>query len=140
MKKIILVIALFFGIFFTDTNIYANSGSSEEPTHVKTRVPTKVPWVDCVSKDKWLTYECSVPKSTRWVVKMLWNVLMWFTFITWIAWVLFIVINWILYSMWWVDQELKTKSKERIVKTLIWLVILFSSWYILQLIAPWVYK
>ena len=87
-----------------------------------------------------VVYVCSVPKSSKWIVDMLWNIISYATFITWIAWVLFIVINGILYSMWGIDDDLRWKSKERIIRTLTWLIILFSAWYILQLVAPWVYK
>jgi len=38
------------------------------------------------------------------------------------------------------DDSLKSSAKERIVKTLIGLVILMLSGVILNAIAPWIYK
>lgn len=86
------------------------------------------------------SYVCEIPKWIDWFLFVMAWLIGYITFIASIAWVLFIVINWILYSMWWADDSLKTKSKERIIKTLIWLVILLLSWVILHIIAPWVYN
>ena len=116
-KKILLIITLLFWIIFTNIS----NAEDSAPTNVTITVWTQVPWVPCTMKkdDKTdgVVYVCS-----------------------WIAWVLFIVINGILYSMWGIDDDLRWKSKERIIRTLTWLIILFSAWYILQLVAPWVYK
>ena len=139
-KKILLIITLLFWIIFTNIS----NAEDSAPTNVTITVWTQVPWVPCTMKkdDKTdgVVYVCSVPKSSKWIVDMLWNIISYATFITWIAWVLFIVINGILYSMWGIDDDLRWKSKERIIRTLTWLIILFSAWYILQLVTPWVYK
>ena len=71
---------------------------------------------------------------------MIWNIISYFTFITLVTWVLFIVVNWILYSMGWLDQQLKEDAKKRITWTLAWIILLFSVWYILQILVPSVYK
>ena len=63
-----------------------------------------------------------------------------FTYIASLAAVLFIVINGLLYSMAGINDGLKTGAKERIMKTLIGLIILLLSGVILNAIAPWVYK
>ena len=146
-KKILLIITLLIWIIFTNISNAENSGTGTEyspPANVTVTVWTDVPWANCSMKkdDKTggIVYVCSVPKSSKWIVAMLWSIIRYATFITWIAGVLFIVINGILYSMWGMDEDLKVKSKERIIKTLTWLIILFSAWYILQLVAPWVYK
>ena len=89
---------------------------------------------DCV----WNT--CYVWSWTTAIMKLLWWIVKYATFIVWLAAVLFIVINWIMYSMWGMDQSMKEESKKRIVKTLIWIIILLMSWTILNLIAPWIYK
>jgi hypothetical protein len=41
--------------------------------------------------------------------------------------------------MWWAEASLKDDAKKRITATLIWLVLLFMSWLILHIIAPWIY-
>jgi hypothetical protein len=71
---------------------------------------------------------------------MLWAILKYFTYIASLVWVLFIVYNWILYSMWGLDEALKTNAKKMIIWTLAGLALLFLAWPLLQFIAPWVYK
>lgn len=142
MKKLLIIIAIF--IWTISTTLAEGEKESSEATTVKVNVWTYIPNAWCVAKrdEKWtiVAYECNVPKSSSWVVKYLWDIIKWFTFITLLASVLFIVINWIMYSMGWIDPELKNKAKERIIKTIIWIIILFSAWYILTTIAPWIYK
>ncbi|ATU05511.1 hypothetical protein BKN14_03610 [Candidatus Gracilibacteria bacterium HOT-871] len=139
-KKILLIITLLFGIIFTNIS----NAEDSAPTNVTITVGTQVPGVPCTMKkdDKTdgVVYVCSVPKSSKGIVDMLGNIISYATFITGIAGVLFIVINGILYSMGGIDDDLRGKSKERIIRTLTGLIILFSAGYILQLVAPWVYK
>ena len=153
MKKIILItlitiLAIFsFGI--------ANAGDNSNT--VKIRVTEYIPWANCEkvswtwqdkdwsSKDQFWNeiptlYDCKVPKPANLIYWMLWAILKYFTYIAALAWVCFIVFNWIMYSMWWVDEQAKTKAKERIVMTIIWLILLFLAWPLLQLVAPWVYN
>ena len=89
---------------------------------------------DCI----WNT--CSVPRWFWAITKMMWEIIKYFTFIAWLGAVLFIVINGILYSMSGMDDSMKTKAKERITKTLMWLILLLLSWVILNIIAPWIYN
>ena len=139
MKKILLIITLFTFAFATTQFSFAE-GQAE---NVKVKVWTKVPWASCAPVvENWMIrhYECNDPKKTRWVIKMIWNIISYFTFITLVTWVLFIVVNWILYSMGWLDQQLKEDAKKRITWTLAWIILLFSVWYILQILVPSVYK
>ncbi len=87
---------------------------------------------------KW-DYYCNVPRWTSWFQIIMAWIIKYLIFIASIAWVLFIVINWVLYSMAWMSDSLKSDSKSRIIKTLIWIILLIMSWIILNLIAPWVY-
>ena len=89
---------------------------------------------------KWPEYYCNVPKWISWFEIVVAGLIKYITFIASLAWVLFIVVNWIMYSMWWADDSLKTESKKRIVQTLIWLILLLMSWVILKIVAPWVYS
>ena len=86
------------------------------------------------------TTACYVPKWTWAITEMAWSIIKYFTFIAWLWAVLFIVVNGILYSMSGIDQGMKDKAKERITKTLMWLILLLLSWVVLNIIAPWVYK
>lgn len=139
MKKIILL-SIFIIASFWYSNIYATEA-------IKVKVTEVMPWMDCWTQDAdwkypkvWWTdenpiYECKVESGFWSVQLMLWGIVKYFTFIAGIAGVLFLVINGIMYSMW--DKE---EAKKRITKTLIGLIVLFSSWVILNLVAPWIYK
>lgn len=85
-------------------------------------------------------YTCDVQPGFGSIVAMAGEIIKYFTYITALACVLFIVVNGILYSMAGINDGLKTSAKERIIKTLIWLVILMLSGVILNAIAPWIYR
>ena len=144
MKKIITKIIItsllvwYIGIF---TNIV--NAEWEESLPIVVEVTEEIPWANC-TKISWegesYKYQCEIQKWTQWVIDMLWSIIKYFSYIVSLVWVLFLVYNWILYSMWWADQSLKDDAKNKIVWTLIWLIVLFLSWAILVLIAPWIYK
>ena len=135
--KIVLALSLitFWNLNFI-SNVYADT--------FKVIVTEKVPWVNCRLANWWLPwkwpYECDVEKWFWSLVGMMWEIIKYFTFLTWLWWVLYLVINWIMYSMWWMDPWMKDESKKRIIQTLVWLILLLLSWVILNLIAPWIYK
>jgi len=110
---------------------------------IKVKVTEKVPWANCKKiKPLWdpQIYECEIAKWFSAVTTMMWKIIKYFTYIAALGGVLFIVINGILYSMWWAEPSMKDEAKKRIIWTLIWLVILLLSWVILNMIAPWIYK
>lgn len=153
MKNIIIKIILIFSIF-TILNVNSYAATSETASGsggIKIIVTEKIPWAWCIEinskweawkAEEWKTqmYECNVQKWFWSVIEMFWKMIKYFTFICALWGVLFIVINWILYSMWWAEPSLKDDAKKRIIWTLVWLVVLFLSWVILNLIAPWIYK
>ncbi len=150
MKKIIKIILLSILIFS-----FANSFAEDE---VYITVTEKIPWANCeeelVDEADWWAWNENLTSEKvhywRWkckvkpwfwsVVQMFWAIIKYFTYIAWLGWVLFIVINGMMYSMWWMDQTMKDESKKRIVKTLVWLILLFLSWVILYIVAPWIYN
>lgn len=146
MKKIILLISIIWLSLFSVSNTFA------EGTTIKVSVPIDFSsvfnwsWVTCLSEwtsdsswTKWPTHYCEVPKGTTWFqVVMAW-IIKFFVFIASLSWVLFIVLNWIMYSMAWMNDSFKTEAKDRITKTLIWIILLLMSWVILNILAPWVY-
>lgn len=85
-------------------------------------------------------YQCYAEKGFKTVMIMMWSIIKYFTYIAALWGVLFIIINGILYSMWWAEPSMKDDAKKRITWTIVWLVLLFLSWVILNLIAPWIYK
>jgi len=70
---------------------------------------------------------------------VMWEILKYFTFLAWIFAVLSLVVGWIMYSMWWANDSLKSSAKDYIQKSLIGLILLLLSWTILYMIAPWVF-
>lgn len=146
MRKIIITLFLIISLLFQIESSFAASWT------VLVRTTEKVPWVECnpvkdanqevIKAEDWAPalYDCEVEKWVTQIVKMLGNIIKYFTYIASLAWVLFIVYNGILYSMWWADPSLKDDAKKRIIWTLIWLILLLLSGPILQLIAPWIYK
>ncbi len=137
MKKILisLIIVLISGISFIWIINITNASSN-----ITVTVTEKIPWAGCwEEQDNW-TYECTIEPWFWTVTAMMGSMVKYATFLAGLIWVLFIVYNGIMYSMGWIDDSLKTKAKERIVQTLIWLVVLLLSWVILNLVAPWIYK
>jgi len=111
---------------------------------IKVVVVEKIPWAGCTqtsgtSKPN-ITYDCTVEPWFNSMISLMWKLIKYFTYIAWLWAVLFIVINGIMYSMWWADSSMKEEAKKRVVWTLTWLVLLFLSWIILNLVAPWFYK
>jgi hypothetical protein len=139
MKKFFLItILIISSLFYSD--IYAGT--------IKVRVPSKVPWVDCtvpadalydIKTQLPMQYECTVETWFWSINKWIWQIIKYFTFITWLAWVLYIIVNWIMLSMAWLNEKLKEDAKNNIQKTILWLILLLLSWLFLNFIAPWVY-
>jgi len=138
ITRILLILSLFWLIWVSFLS------TSYAASWITVIVTENIPGAWCVPAD-WSTlnapkWKCTVEKWFGSVVKMMWAIIKWFTFIAWLGGVLYLVINGILYSMWGMSEELKSGSKTRITKTLVWLVLLFLSWVILNIIAPWIYK
>ncbi len=145
MKKIILklclsIVILFWAITWV-TNVYADENpSTRDPGTDIVSVTEKVPWAWCTLNPKTELYDCELKRWFWSIMQMMWAMLKYFTYIAWLCAVLGLVVWWIMHSMWWADQELKTKSTQYMVQALLWLVVLLLSWSILYAIAPWVYK
>lgn len=165
MKKILLVICL---IFVSFLSVYADPGTPWDPdfvwpldpnsdaykrlewqaqnwsTFLTVEVTEKVPWAQCdegtVNSSWTKIYKCKVERWFGTVQSTIWAIIKYFTYITWLAWVLYIIINWIMLSMSWLEQSMKDTAKKHIQKVLIWLLLLLLSWVILNLIAPWIYQ
>lgn len=137
MKKIIAKILLILSLF-TLVNITTLQASAEDVNVVK--VTEEIPGANCVLEQESGLYRCEVKRWFGSIMQVMWQMLKYFTFIAGLLAVLMIVIWWIMYSMWWADDALKTKSKEFITKAILGLIVLLLSWTILYAVAPWVYK
>ena len=132
--KLILSISLYFFMYSNINFVLA------ETNWIKIKVTEKIPWAICDEGDvNNKIYNCTIEKWFWSITKMMWTIIKYFTYIIWLWWVLYFVINWIIYSMWWIEASLKDKAKERIIWVIIWLILLFLSWVILNIIAPWIY-
>ncbi len=141
MKKICLILTCIILLFCSIDTVSADTDTADTGnTAGVIKVPTteKVPGAQC-SKDGDGWYICHVGTGFSSVTRLVWEMVKYFTYLTALAAVLFIVINGILYSMAGINEWLKNTAKDRIIKTLIGLVILLLVWVILNAIAPWIY-
>lgn len=132
MKKLIIGFIILLSFWALSLNItYAET--------ITVTTTEKVPWANCIENKEKNGYTCTMESGTDWVLKLLSGMIKYMTYIVWIIGVLFIVYNGILYTMSWMDENLKSDAKKRIIWTILWLVVLFLSWPILKIIAPWIY-
>jgi len=145
MKHIIIKLLLVLSIISFSWINYISSTYAEWDW-ITVIVTEKIPWANCKESwwkaKEWETqmYECKVQKWFKSVMIMMWKVIKYFTYLASLWGVLFIIVNGIMYSMWWAEPSLKDEAKKRIVWTLVWLILLFLSWVVLNMIAPWIYK
>ena len=135
MKKIITKILITLSIFSSFWIIQNSYAASWENV---VEVTEKIPWANCEKQDNWL-YKCTTGRWFWAIMEIMWQMLKYFTFLAWLFAVLSLVVWWVMYSMWWANEAMKTKAKDYIQTSLIWLVLLLLSWTILYMIAPWVY-
>jgi len=134
--KIIIKLILFISLALFGINSYNISYAEWETNTIE--VSEKIPWANCVAYENW--YKCETPRGFAWMMLVMWDLLKYFTYIAWLFSVLALVAGWVMYSMWWANESLKSSAKDYIEKSLIWLVLLLLSWVILYLVAPWVYR
>lgn len=144
MKKNIIKLLILFIISLLSLAFIWNTYAEKTSNWITVIVTEKIPGANCWDNlsEKWENprYECNVSKWFSSIIVMMWNIIKYFTFIAALWAVLFIIVNGIMYSMWGIDPWMKDEAKKRITWTLIWLILLFLSWVILNMIAPWIYK
>ena len=131
IAKLLIIISLFW-LIWNISDTYAEWKNVVEVT-------VKIPWVPCTINENWKTYNCETERWFWAIMLAMWGIIKYFTFIAWLFSVLALVIWWIMYSMWWANEAMKTSAKDYIQKSLLWLIVLLLSWTILYMIAPWVY-
>lgn len=135
MKKIITKFLIVLSVL---SSFWFISNSYSDVTNV-VQVTEKIPWANCVQKGDDTLYTCTTERWFWAIMSIMWQMLKYFTYIAWLFAVLSLVVWWVMYSMWWANEWMKTSAKTYIEKSLIWLVLLLLSWTILYMIAPWVY-
>ncbi|MDD3793338.1 MAG: pilin [Candidatus Gracilibacteria bacterium] len=149
MKKIIITISLIISLLFQIEYSFADETKNNSDS-VKVRVTEEIPGVLCTpvkyesgeKKGQIVPnlYDCQVEKGVSQIVKMLGNIIKYFTNIAALAGVLFIVYGGIIYSMAGANDSGKEEGKKIIMGAIFGLVLLLLSGPILQMIAPWIYK
>lgn len=124
--KFILVLSLlsFWWINYV-SNTYAEE-KCDDKKWITVIVTEKIPWACCgdwYTNGTWATtmYKCTVQKWFKSIMLMMWKIIKYFTFLASLWGVLFIIVNGIMYSMWWAEASLKDEAKKRIAGTLVWL-------------------
>lgn len=105
------------------------------------------PWVSCNCIDnvnacndvKTKKYKCEFPGWFWYVMALFWIIFRYVVFIVSLLAVLIIAISGIQMSMTWISSKAKDDAKKRITRIIIWMVLLFSFWFILHIFAPWIY-
>lgn len=108
-------------------------------TAITVKVTESIPGWNCnlIQSGTWAwLYECKIQPGFKSIQEIMWNIIKWLTAIAALAWVLFIVVNGIMLSTGSDSGEVK----KRIVKGIIWLILVLLSGLILNMIAPWVYR
>lgn len=113
------------------------------------RVSTYIPWAWCWNLDsKWDTctewaadcfLRCNIEPWFQSINGLFGRLIAYVTYLTWLVGVLWIIIAGIRYSMsgaTWDNED----AKKHIKQIFFWLLLLFSSGYILYIIAPWKYS
>lgn len=124
----------------SNTVWWNNNSQTSWIKKINIKVTEEIPWANCTLNSDNSTYTCSVSPWMSWFQSLVSQVIKYFTAIATLVWVLFIVISWIMLSMWWLDSWAKEESKKRITQTVIWLLLLLLSSIILMIIAPWIYS
>lgn len=142
VKKIILILVFGFILFWW--NVFADDSSTTDWTSsssssewIQVHVSEDIPWAWCVWSP-W-DYTCTVKPGFKTVMQLMWWIIKYFTYLAALGWVLFIVINWLMLSMWSMGWN-KDEIKKKITMTIGGLILLLLSGLILNAIAPWIYK
>ena len=129
----ILILITTISIFWILQNTFAAEGVNV------VEVTESIPWANCSFDWEKNLYVCRTERWFSAIMLVMWEILKYLTFIAGIFAVLSLVVGWIMYSMWWANENMKTKSTEYIKSSLYGLILLLLSWTILYMIAPWVY-
>ena len=135
MKKILLSLALVGMSFVISGTAFA------ETTVVVTE---QIPGMDCTEKEgggpEKKKYECTIQSGFGSVMLILKGLIKYTTFIVALLGVLMLVYSGIEYSMSGASGDAKKHATERIEKVLMGIVLLFLIGFILNSVAPWVYR
>lgn len=118
---------------------FAATGDNAKTTTVK--VTEEIPWMNCKllsGKDdvNTRTYECTVESGFGSFMKILQWLVKYFLFIAILAVVFMIALNWIRMSVAWKNEA----AKKQFIHLIEAVALIFLMGFILNSIAPWIYK
>lgn len=108
-------------------------------------VTESIPWVDClcISQDcnnvVTRKYKCTVKEGFANTMESIAKILRYTTFIIALLAVLIIIVSWIQLSLSWISAKFKDEAKKRIFRVVTGMVVLLFFWFILHMVAPWIY-
>lgn len=147
MKKISIAVFLIVAIGIAGLYpVFADQANKETnaPKPLEVITSEDIPGAGCVQimtggveKNK---YKCTVKSGFASVRDFLGTLIKYATFITALLGVLMIVFSGIQWSLSADDEGARTKAKGRISKLIMGLVLLFLVGFILNTVAPWVYR
>ena len=100
-----------------------------------------IPWWNCEPYWTWTwiterKYKCTVDWNFWSVMNIFRSMIKYVVLIATLVWILMLVLSWIQLSISWNAK----KAKDKFVQVIVALVVLFLVWFILNTVAPWVYK
>lgn len=83
-----------------------------------------------------------IPKwdSTSTFVLLMWGLSKLLMTIILIAWFFMIVLGWVFITMWWASQKMSSQWKALIMKVVIWIILIWASGIILNIVNPNFFK
>lgn len=135
MKKILLALSSLFFISLFSGNVFAETTVT---------VTEKIPGMDCVGSNEGditkQTYKCTIQPGFGSVMLILKGLIKYTTFIVALVGVLMLVVSGVQYSIAGADDGAAKDAKARIQKILAGIVLLFLIGFILNSVAPWIYR
>lgn len=118
-------------------------GGSGGPTEVM--VTEEIPGMNCTKEGTGIgpeskKYKCTIQPGFGSVMAILSGLIKYATFITALVGVLMLVVSGIMYSMSGANSKAKTDATEHLQKVILGLVLLFLVGFVLNTVAPWIYR
>lgn len=147
MKRIIILSFLVFSSFVTSGSVFAadTPSSWSDGWGTTVIVTEEIPGMGCDpigngTGPEWKKYKCTIQPGFGSVMLILKGLIKYATFITALIGVLMLVVSWVQYSISGASGEAKKHATERIEKVLMGIVLLFLIGFILNSVAPWIYR
>lgn len=148
MKKLFLLLLVLSSLIITPLS-YAADGEPAPTGNTnggatEVIVTEDIPGMGCISEGgatpETRKYRCTIQPGFQSVMLVLRSLLKYFTYLVALAGVLMIIVSGIQYSLAGADKESAGKAKHRVQQVVTGLIFLFLIGFILNTVAPWVYR